>query len=161
MSETIQGGGVEFRADETHRSPGRLFGTLLAYGEAAGDGRRERFAPGALTWPADGIVLRRQHVAGAPIMRVVPELRGDRVVVDAQLPDTQAGRDAATEVRDGLMTGLSVEFQARRQRYASGTREITSGVLVGAGLVTKPSYRGSTVEVRGRVDGWGSTALWL
>ena len=161
MSETMHGGAVEFRADESHRGPGRLFGTLLAYGEAAGDGRRERFAAGSLEWPDDGIVLRRQHVASAPIMRVMPELRGDRVVVDALLPDTQAGRDAAAEVRDGLMTGLSVEFRAKRQRYTGGTREIVAAELIGAGLVTKPSYRGSTVEVRGRVDGWGSTALWL
>lgn len=160
MSETLTGGTVEYRADDSHRGPGRLVGTLMSYGQPAGDGRRERFAPGSLEWPADGVVLRRQHVAGAPIMRVVPEVRGDAIVIDAPLPDTAAGRDAAAEVRDGLMTGLSVEFLPRRQRYTAGVREITSALLTGAGLVTKPSYLGSRVEIRGRVDGWGRS-LWL
>ena len=160
MAETVIGGRVEYRADDTAAGPGRLSGVLLTYGEAAGDGRRERFAPGALEWPDDGIVLRRQHDRAAPIMRVRPEVRGDSIVIDAPLPDTAAGRDAATEVRDGLLTGLSVEFRARRQRYASGVREITAAVLTGAGLVDSPSYRGSRVEVRGRRDGWGSS-LWL
>ena len=159
MSETLYGGAVEFRADDSHRSPGRLVGTLMSYGQPAGD-RRETFAAGSLEWPSDGVVLRRQHVPGAPIMRVIPEVRGDAIVIDAELPDTAAGRDTAVEVRDGLFRGLSVEFVARRQVYRAGVREITSGVLTGAGLVTKPSYRGSTVEVRGRVDGWGSS-LWL
>ena len=158
MSETLYGGAVEFRADESHRGPGRLVGTLMSYGQPAGD-RRERFAPGSLEWPADGVVLRRQHVPGAPIMRVVPEIRGSEVVIDAELPDTQAGRDAASEVRDGLMTGLSVEFRSKRQRYTGGTREIVSAMLTGAGLVVKPSYGGARVEVRGRVDGWGP--MWL
>ena len=160
MSETLIGGTVEFRSDESHRGPGRLVGTLMSYGQPAGDGRRERFAAGALEWPDDGVVLRRQHDRAAPIMRVVPEVRGSEIVIDAPLPDTAAGRDAAAEVRDGLMTGLSVEFRAKRQRYDAGQRVILDAILTGAGLVDSPSYKGSTVELRGRVDGWGSS-LWL
>ena len=159
MSETLYGGAVEYRADITHGGPGRLVGTLMSYGQPAGD-RRETFASGSLEWPADGIVLRRQHDRAAPIMRVLPEVRGSEVVIDAPLPDTAAGRDAASEVRDGLFRGLSVEFRAKRQRYTGGTREIVSAVLTGAGLVDKPSYVGSGVEVRARVDGWGCS-LWL
>ena len=56
--------------------PGRLMGTVLTYGERASD-RAEIFETGALTWPADGVVLNRQHERGAPIMRVTPEVRGD------------------------------------------------------------------------------------
>ena len=63
---------VEFREDETRQSPGRLVGTLMTYNAAARN-RREVFEPGALTWPAEGIILRRQHVRAAPIMRAVPE----------------------------------------------------------------------------------------
>ena len=37
---------------------------------------------GALRWPDNGVVLRRQHQRGAPIMRVVPELRGRDVVIE-------------------------------------------------------------------------------
>ena len=150
---------IELRAaDESRPGPGHLFGTLLTYGERAAD-RPEVFEPGSLTWPADGVVLRRQHVRAAPIARVVPEVRGDKVVFDQALPDTAAGRDAAAEVRAGLFRGLSVEFHAdREQRDAGGVRRILAGRLVGAGLVDSPSYAGSHVEVRGRK---GRRRLWL
>ncbi len=42
---------LELRADDSMRSPGRLFGTLLTYGERAAGGRSEVFEPGALEWP--------------------------------------------------------------------------------------------------------------
>ena len=77
-------------------------------------------------------------------------------MLDALLPDTAAGRDAATEVRSGLLRGLSVEFKALAERYVSGVREIRRAALVGAGLVDSPAYRGSTVEVRAR-----GRRLWL
>ena len=82
---------IEIREDESMASPGRLTGVLLTYGERAGD-RAETFEAGALEWPADGVVVRRQHDRAAPIMRVVPEVRGSTVVIDAPLPDTTAGR---------------------------------------------------------------------
>ena len=44
-------------------------------------------------------------------MRVIPEVRGETIVIDQVLPDTTAGRDAAAEIRQGLMRGLSVSFQ--------------------------------------------------
>ena len=146
---------VELRDDGERRGPGRLTGTLLQYGEHRGDGR-ERFAPGALEWPADGIVLRRQHSTFEPITRVLPRVEGDRVLLDVVLPDTRAGRDAAAEIRGGLFRGLSVEFKAVAQRFVGGVREIRRAVLVGAGLVDSPAYSGSTVEVRAR-----GRRLWL
>ena len=148
---------VELREDDTRQSPGRLTGVLLTYGERAGD-RSELFEAGALRWPDNGIVLRRQHNRAAPIMRVVPETRGSEVAIDAPLPDTQAGRDAAREIRDGLFRGLSVEFRATAQRYAGGVRRIAGALLNGAGLVDDPSYSGSRVEIRGRK---GRRRLWL
>ena len=147
---------VEVRDD--HMSPGRLVGTLLRYGEPAGSGRSEVFEAGSLEWPAEGIVLNRQHNRRAPIMRVVPEVRDGAVVLDAPLPDTAAGRDAAREVRDGLMVGLSVEFRAALQTYRSGVRRIKRAMLRGAGLVHNPEYLGSRVEVRERA---GRRRLWL
>ena len=140
---------VELRQDDTHVSPGRLYGVLLTEGERAGD-RPEVFEAGALEWPADGVVVNRQHARRAAIMRVTPERRGREVVIDAPLPDTVAGRDAATEVRSGLLTGLSVEFRAKRQRYDGGVRRITAALLTAAGLVDDPSYKGSRVEVRAK-----------
>ena len=150
---------VEIREDAERGGPGRLFGTLLTYGERAAD-RPELFASGALSWPADGVLLRRQHVRAAPIMRVIPELRGAALVIDTALPDTSAGRDAAAEIRDGLFRGLSVEFQAERERRdTAGVRRIERGRLVGAGLVDTPSYAGSRVEVRKRRN--GRRRVWL
>ena len=142
---------VELREDDTRQSPGRLTGVLLTYGERASD-RPELFERGAFDLDAikasGGIVINRQHTRGNPIMRVSPELRGDELVIDQPLPDTQAGRDAAVEIRSGLMRGLSVEFKALRARMVSGVRRIASATLVAGGLVDDPSYSGSTVEVR-------------
>ena len=140
---------IELREDTTRQSPGRLIGTILTYGERASD-RAEMFEPGALTWPAEGIVLNRQHTRAAPIMRVVPEVRGSAVVVDVALPDTTVGRDTAAEVRSGLFRGLSVEFRTIKQSYQNGVRRIAEAVLGGVGLVDSASYSGSTVEVRGK-----------
>ena len=142
---------VELREDDTLASPGHLTGVLLTYGEQAHD-RRELFERGSIDLDAikasGGIVIDRQHTRGAPIMRVIPELRGDELVIDQALPDTQAGRDAAVEIRSGLMRGLSVEFQAIKARMVSGVRRISEAALVAAGLVDDASYSGSTVEVR-------------
>ena len=88
---------------------GRLVGRILTYGERATD-RPELFERGALSWPSDGVILNRQHARGAPIMRVLPTLVGDELRIDQPLPDTIAGRDAATEIRSGLLRGLSVSF---------------------------------------------------
>ena len=79
---------------------------------------------------------------GAPIMRVIPELRGDELVIDQPLPDTQAGRDAAVEVRSGLMRGLSVEFKAIRASVVSGVRRIASATLVAGGQLQRLHRRG-------------------
>ena len=152
---------VELREDATLASPGRLTGTLLTYGERASD-RPEVFDRGAFDMDAitasGGIVINRQHARGAPIVRVVPELRGDKLEIDTALPDTQAGRDAAVEIRSGLMRGLSVEFKALQARMVGGVRRISKAALVAGGLVDDASYSGSTVEVR--AGGAGDPETW-
>ena len=137
----------EVREDATRESPGRLFGTVLTYGEPAGD-RGEVFAPGALVWPDTGVVVNVQHDRKAAIMRVVPEVRGGVVTIDAPLPNTQRGRDVATEIRAGLWQGLSVEFVASSEGVRNGRREIRRARLAAIGVVDDPSYKGSRVEVR-------------
>ena len=147
---------IRFEADPERRGPGRLRGVLLRYGEISGD-RPERFTEGALSWPDDGIVLVRQHDRQSPITRFTPIRDGRDLLVDVALPDTSAGRDAATEVRSGLLRGLSVEFRPLADAFVGGLREIRRGVLVRAGLVDSPSYTGSLVEVRHR----RGRRLWL
>ena len=147
---------IELRAEGD--GPGRLVGTLLTYGERASD-RAEVFEPHALTWPDGGIVLRRQHSRSSPIMRATPIERAGAVVFDEELPDTAAGRDAASEIRSGLFTGLSVEFRASAQRYVASVRRISAAALTGAGLVDSPSFTGSHVELRH--GGHRRRAVWL
>ena len=111
---------------------------------------------------SSGIVLNRQHSRKSPIMRVTPTVEGNEVRIDAPLPDSTAGRDAAVEVRSGLMTGLSIEFRATAETFVSGVRRITAAILGGVGLVDSPAY-GTSVEVRAKGGGNRPTeeCLWL
>ena len=154
---------IELREDEGRSGPGRIFGTLMAYGTRATD-RAEIFEIGSLKWDtAAGIVVNRQHQRSAPVARLVPTIEGDKVMIDAPLPDTTAGRDAAAEIRSGLMRGLSIEFRSVRQSIVGGVRRITEAVLSGAAIVDSPSYAGATVEVRAKGGGNRPTeeTLWL
>ena len=149
---------IECRADDSRQSPGRIVGTLIEYETRASD-RPEVFADGALAWDEGGVVLNEQHARSQPIMRFVPEVRGKEVVVDAPLPDTQRGRDAATMIRNGTMRGLSIEFRATEEGRRAGMREVRAATLMGAALVDDPSYKG-TLEVRERGTRRGRR-IWL
>ena len=153
---------IEVREDDSRLSPGRIVGTLITYGQKASD-RPEMFEPGALEWPDGGIVLNRQHARKQPVMRVLPQAVGDSVVIDAALPDTQAGRDTATEIRQGLFRGLSVEFRSIKQSFEGGVRKIAKAALSAAAIVDSPSYSGSAVEVRAKGSGNrpDEGTLWL
>ena len=150
---------IELRADESRQSPGRIVGTLMTYGQRAKD-RPEMFADGALSWPDAGIILNEQHNRTAPILRFTPEVEGKEVRIDAPLPDTQRGRDAATMIRNGTMKGLSIEFRAQSEGRASGIREIRRAVLSAAALVDSPSYS-TSVEVRAKGGGARRRRIWL
>ena len=151
---------IEVREDAERQSPGRIVGELVTYGQRAKD-RPELFESGALTWPEGGVILNRQHNRKAPIMRFSPKLDGDRLTIDAPLPNTQAGRDAAEEIRGGLFKGLSVEFKAVKQTISGGVRRIREAVLGGAGLVDSGAYA-TSVEVRHGADSDARRLLtWL
>ena len=76
---------------------------------------------------------------------------GDRIVVDHVLPDTAAGRDAASEIRSGLMTGLSTEVRIDRDTRDGGRRLIQAAELVGVGLVDRAAFESTaTVTVHER-----------
>ena len=148
---------IELRADDSRASPGRVVGTLLTYGQRAAD-RAELFRPDSLTWPDGGVILREQHNRQAPILRFTPKLEGTKLTIDALLPDTSRGRDAAVSIREGLLTGLSVEFVSQSEHRRGGVREIARAQLVGAGLVDDPSYASSSVSLRWKAD---RRRLWL
>ena len=148
---------IRLQSDPERRGPGILEGVLIPYGQRAQD-RPEMFEPGALHWPSDGVVLRAMHKRESPIARFVPEASESEVRVSIVLPDTTAGRDAATNVRAGVLRGLSVEFRSERETVRDGVRVIQRAFLVGAGLVDAGAYAGATVEARGK---GGRRRLWL
>ena len=128
-----------------------MTGTLLVYEERARD-RREIFARGALTWPKEGILINEMHNRQAPILRAIPYLDGDEVRIDTQVPNTVRGRDAVTNIRAGVWTGLSVEFHSRSEGRRGNLREIRSAYLGAAALVDTGAYAGATVEVRAETE---------
>ena len=138
-------------AEGAEGKPARLVGVLMPYNTEARD-RREVFEPGSLSWPSDGVVLRRQHQRSSPILRFTPVEVEGRLTVDVPIPDTVAGRDALAEIRSGLFKGLSVEFNSIRESFVAGVRRIAKATLKGAGLVDSGSYEGATVEARARAD---------
>ena len=119
----------------------------MPFNEQARD-RPELFEAGSLSWPESGLVLRRQHNRSQPILKFRPVEAGGRLTIDEEIPSTVAGTDALSEIRSGLLTGLSVEFRAVRQTIVAGVRRISEAVLTGAGLVDSGSYEGATVEAR-------------
>ena len=150
--------------DPTRESPGRLTGTLLVYEERARD-RNELFVKGALTWPEDGILINEQHNRQAPILRAIPFEEDGAIKIDAPVPNTARGRDAVTNIREGVWTGLSVEFKSKAEGRRGNLREIRQAHLGAAALVDAASYAGSTVEVRAEAEAraWAAedVLLWL
>ena len=121
--------------------------------------RHEIFSAGSLHWADDGIVLNLSHDRQQPLMRIVPETREGAVILDAPLPDTQRGRDAAVMIRNGTLRGLSVEFQSQAEGYRGALREVRRARLVAAGLVDNGDY--GSIEVRGRGDRGVQRRFWL
>ena len=152
---------IELRADDSRQSPGRIVGELITYEKRASD-RAEVFRDGALSWDEGGIILNEQHDRRQPIMRFTPRVEGRAVMIDAALPDTQRGRDAATSIRNGTMRGLSIEFRAVKESMVAGVRAISRATLHAAALVDDGSYKGS-LEVRGKTGTAKPSAetLWL
>ena len=151
---------LECRADDTRMSPGRVHGVLLTYGARARD-RAEVFEPGSLVWDEEGVVLNHSHDRRSPIMRFKPEVRGQDIIIDAPLPDTTRGRDAALDIRNRTLRGLSVEFRSLQEFRRGGVRRIVRARLGGAGLVDSGSY-GNRLELRHAAQGEpGSLLGWL
>ena len=103
-------------------------------------GRPIRFLPGAFgDLSGADLILNRQHERRSPLVRTggggltltdTPEA----LEVLAELPDTEAGRDAHTMVRTGVLRGLSVEFRALAEGFVGGVREVRRAVLTDMGL---------------------------
>ena len=144
---------VRYEVDESRQSPGRLRGVIIRYERQAGD-RREIVKNGAFYWREGGIVINDQHRRESAILRATPYLDGLDLKIDEPIPDTQAGRDCATNIRDHVLKGLSVEMSVESEGRRGPLREIRRARLVRAGLVDDPSYKDSKVEVRAHGSYW-------
>ena len=127
------------------QSPGRIVGTLLTY-EHPRTGPRGNLRRGRARVAGRGRhhPQRATQPAAQPIMRFVPEVRGEEVVIDAPLPDTSRGRDAAGDdphryVWRGSVGRVPERSASTGRPGCAGSRRRGFG---GAGLVDSPSYGG-------------------
>ena len=139
--------GIEVRAEGR-----RLIGPAVTYGEVS-PSHRERFEPGALR-PADTVYLDYQHDRSRVLAHsgagLVLRDTDTALIVEATLPSIPLADVALDEVRSGKLGGFSLEFRAVEERTEDGIRIVSGADLPGIGLVSRPSYQGSRVEMRAR-----------
>ena len=145
---------VSVDEDRDRRGAGTLRGTLLPFGRVAQD-RREVFAPDSVRFPPEGIRLLLEH-RGREVMSFHPNVDARGVHVEALLPDSPEGREAASAVRGGRSKGLSVEFSAASSNLVQGVREISDALISAVALVPEGAYRQAVPEVRAK-----SRKFWL
>lgn len=147
--------GVELRSAADGKGPGTLVAYAAVFGAESGDlgGFTERVMPGAFGKTLSEADVRAvvnhdpSQLLGrnrAGTLRMVEDGHGLRYEVD--LPDTTAGRDLATSVERGDITGSSFKFRAIQQDWdtdegrALPLRSLTEVALADVGPVTFPAY---------------------
>ena len=72
--------------------------------------------------------------------------------IRAELPETAEANDTLALIGAGILRGLSLEFQALRERMEGPTRVIQSARLIAIGVVDRPAYQQSVVSARAEVE---------
>ena len=134
----------------------KLSGVVMRYGDIS-PSHRERFLPGSIRL-AESVHLDLHHdperaVAWHPGGGMKLSNGRDALIMTAELPPIPAADRALDEIRKGQMSGLSIEFQAERERRDGDIRVIEAATLSGIGIVRAPSYQQSQVEARRRKGG--------
>lgn len=145
---------VEHAAPVEVRAAGRtLVGRGMVYGEVA-PGYRERFEPGGLVGIADPFPLVLQHDTSLVLASTADTLRvTDTPTAFEARAELDPDSAALTLVRSGALGGMSVGFVAHRERRDhSGLRVVEQYSYSHLGLVDRPAYPASTVEVRARMN---------
>ena len=142
----------EVEVRDSARGRKRLHGVMLTEGRAASGGRAEVFAPGSVSWPAEGIGILTRHYG--PVEARAQPVRNTG-------GELQVAADATPAIREAVEAGrrfMSVEFHALEERTtAGGVREILSAYVTAAALTDSPEYDSSGAEVRHRKR----RRLWL
>ena len=144
---------VELRESEADDdSPGSIHGLILPVGRIAAD-RKEVFTPGSATFPSGGVRLLLEH-QGRTVMTFEPVAVEDGYHIEAVLPNSRLGSEAAEHVRSGKRAALSIEFKATDSVTVSGVREVRSALIEAAALVPSGAYEQARAELRGRARRW-------
>ena len=139
---------IEFRQEQ----PGVIAGTVVRYGDVAHIGRtyHERFMPGSIVF--EDVVLNLLHDRRQPVARTGAGLEltdhPDRLELRASIPDTVYGRRARELIDADIIRGLSAEFMPQDEAFEGGMRVIKRAELHGIGLVDRPAYPQSTLDLR-------------
>jgi Escherichia/Staphylococcus phage prohead protease len=153
--------GVELRANEVAGSPGTVHGYAAVFDKFSEDLGyfREKIAPGAfadcLSQDVRALVnhnpnkLIGRNKSGT--LRMVEDGLGLRVEID--LPDTQTGRDTATEISRGDMDGMSFTFDTEADSWDRATTPPTRTLIkcsrvYDVGPVTYPAYTDTSAAMR-------------
>ena len=119
-----------------------LVGVVVQEGQSRNCTQRTLFTPQSLTWPAEGIPVRTEHLQGEAGRAVPTRHPGGEIRIRLK---------ATPEIRSAYQAGkkfLSAEFFALRESRSAGIREIESALLSGAAMVKDPEYRQATAEIR-------------
>lgn len=117
---------------------------LLPFGE---EGRtnvgKVTASKGVLTIPDPStLVANLEHDATRPVAKFTSVTEEDNgLTASVRVLATQAGNDLLTEAAEGVRTGISVEIENPVIRAG----RLISGVLSGAGFVTKPAFVNATL----------------
>jgi len=165
ISAELSGARIERRQDDD--APDRLAGYGAVYYDGTPETEYElwtncveRIMPGAFDRAVREDDVRglfnhdRNLILGrvkAGTMRIKTDKRGLWYEID--VPDTQPGRDTATSVERGDVTGSSFSFYVKEVTWRDEgdleIREINDVELFDTGPVTFPAYEGTTSAARG------------
>ena len=109
-------------------------------------GKKERFKKGSLKLPKAGVPLYFQHdrknlLANSKSNTLILKEDDRGLYFEASLPENAKLVRELCKRKD--IQGASISFQARKQNYKEGTREIEDAVLSEISLVSAPAHKTS------------------
>jgi HK97 family phage prohead protease len=143
---------TEYRISTSADGRTMIRGLVCPYGSLSLDlgGHRERFLPGAFSASLNADVLadvehdrmRKIGRTKSGSLRLYETPAG--LYCEITVPDTAVGRDAAEEVRAGLLDAMSVCFRDAVATWSGSgrntIREVKSARLTGIALTASPAY---------------------
>ena len=133
-----------------------LKGVCLKYGARAKipGPATEEFKAGSVFF-SENVIFNVSHDSTRPLCRYpnagLTLFDGpEDLRMEAILPPTSDGRDAATLIERGVMQNLSVEFVAKDETWEGTHRTITSATLYGIAVVPVGAYSAAKISLSKR-----------